>query len=76
MLLSLTALLIGCGTTRTVEVHTRDLPAEHLLADCPEPTAIRPKVNRDIVVHLDDWRTALRLCNADKAALRAWASDD
>lgn len=71
--LSLMLLLTGCSTTKYVPVVERELPPAHLLQDCPEPVTIRPVVNSDLLLALNDWRNALRSCNADKAALRSWA---
>lgn len=73
--LFLAALLTGCGTTEYVTIVERELPPAHLLQDCPAPAAIRPETNADIIRHLHDWRTALRACNTDKEALRAWAEE-
>lgn len=73
--LSLMLLLTGCSTTKYVPVVERELPPAHLLQDCPEPVTIRPVVNSDLLLVLNDWRNALRSCNTDKAALRAWAEE-
>lgn len=76
--LSLMLSLTGCSTTKHVPVvarEVRELPPAHLLQDCPEPAPIRPVVNSDLLLVLNHWRNALRACNADKAALRAWAAE-
>lgn len=47
-------------------------PPEALMADCPEP-AYELRTNRELAEALLATRRALRLCNADKSALREWA---
>lgn len=74
--LSLMLSLTGCSTTRYITVVERELPPSYLLEDCQEPASIRPAVNADLIRHLHDWRNAFRQCNADKAALRAWAESE
>ena len=48
------------------------VPPTDLMADCPEPKP-RLVTNEDLTIGYLDMRQALRVCNADKAALRAWA---
>ena len=64
----LLCLLVFGGCT-SVTVRT---PPAALLADCPEP-AVAVTTNRELAAALLATRQALRLCNADKQALREWA---
>lgn len=73
--LFLMASLTGCATTEYITVVERALPPAHLLEDCKGPVPIRPKTNGELTEHLGEWRAALRNCNTDKAALRAWAEE-
>lgn len=73
--LSLLILLTGCATTERTTVVERALPPAHLLEDCTSPFPVHPRTNGELAKHLGDWRAALRACNTDKAALRAWAEE-
>lgn len=62
------ALLSGCAT------QTLGNPPDYLLRDCvANTTPIR--TNGDLLRRKADLEDALRLCNVDKAALRAWTKD-
>lgn len=52
----------------------RILPPIDLLQDCPEPP-ILAGTNGQLAQSILALRDALRGCNRDKAALRAWAAD-
>lgn len=65
-------LLAGCSTPPARVL--RDLPPQDLLQDCEEPTSPL-QTNRHLAEHILALRTALRLCNNDKAALREWAKE-
>ena len=58
-------LLAGCATTPPVY----EAPSSDLLMDCPAP-AVRVKTNGEMADTLSKYRTALKECNDDKAALR------
>ena len=48
-------------------------PPDALMQDCVEVSApTRPISNTDLLRYALDLRTGLRVCNADKAGLRAW----
>ncbi|QEP52873.1 putative lambda Rz1-like spanin [Burkholderia phage AMP1] len=76
-LLCLTLCGTACSLAPKVQTQTivqKELPPESLLADCayaPEPSE---RTNAALAVYVYSARTALDVCNADKAALRAWAS--
>jgi hypothetical protein len=61
--------LLALGGCSTVTVRS---PPAGLLADCPEPVA-EITTNRELAEAYLGLRRALRLCNADKQALREWA---
>lgn len=63
--LLLVALLAGCASTPPVS----EAPTSDLLMDCPAP-AVRVKTNGEMADTLSKYRTALKECNDDKAALR------
>jgi hypothetical protein len=63
-------LLLAFGGCAQVTVRQ---PPEVLLADCAEPEA-RITTNRELAEAYLAMRRALRLCNADKSALRDWAA--
>lgn len=69
-LMALPCLLAACGTTTALMA-----PPGHLLADCPAP-ALSVATNGQMAATLNAYRWALAACNDDKAALRAWTSDD
>ena len=70
MLPCLGMLLTSCGK-REISVRAIPTPPASLLVDCPErPVDI--KTNRDIALKVVSLKEDLGLCNADKAALRAW----
>ncbi|MCK4164749.1 Rz1-like lysis system protein LysC [Ralstonia pseudosolanacearum] len=71
-LLSLT--LFGTACTPKVRVE-RLLPPQELLADCEHATAPDERTNAGLVRWLKDEQYAMDVCNADKAALRAWAQE-
>lgn len=59
-------MLTGClGTFKLVK------PPDELLKDCPAVSRIY-ETNRDLVDGIIDYREALKLCDADKKALRLW----
>lgn len=74
-LASLIALPIGCASTPSPTTKTevrRVTPPESLT----EPTArppIRVETNADLAKVLTRYVEAVRTCNGDKAAIRAWA---
>ncbi len=49
----------------------RVTPPAHLLADTPAPDCRDARTNGDLLQCVQDYRSALRQCNADKAAIRA-----
>lgn len=57
--------LTGCASTPPVS----EQPTSDLLMDCPAP-AVRVKTNGEMADTLSKYRTALKECNDDKAALR------
>lgn len=67
LLLSLTLLLSGCGTTALLR------PPPELLERCPEPSPPNVAVNGDLIRLLPEWRRALDNCNAQLDALREWS---
>ncbi len=72
VLLSLT--LFGTACTPRVRVE-RLLPPQELLDDCEHATAPEERTNAELARWLKDEQYALDACNADKAALRAWAQE-
>ena len=62
----------ACGTLKPVAQIS--VPPADLLADCPEPSSDF-RTNGDLAVGFVNMRGALRRCNADKAALRAWTAE-
>lgn len=48
------------------------LPPDDLLQDCV-PIVVTVTTNGDLLKLIQSYRNALDLCNADKAALRAWS---
>lgn len=73
MLLCLTA----CGTLSsptTVYKVERDLPPAQLLAPCPIPAEPKGHSNGDLALWGNETRESLQSCDADKAALRDWAT--
>lgn len=71
LLLSLTLLGAGCASTSTV----KQVPPPALTQDCPTPPPRPLQTNMDLLWVIQDFRLALDLCNADKAALRAWSEE-
>ena len=65
------ALLAGCSA---LPKPGAILPPATLLADCPEPPAVFT-TNGELADYALELRTALRLCNNDKAALREWIKE-
>lgn len=51
------------------------LPPTELLEDCPVPEAVEVRTNGQLFSYNQGLKLSLRLCNADKAALRAWYHD-
>lgn len=72
LLLSLTLLLSGCGTTA---LQRPGPPPPELLERCPEPSPPNVAVNGDFIRLLPEWRRALDNCNAQLDALREWAKE-
>lgn len=68
MCLSLTA----CGT-RYVTKTEKVFPPEKYLQDCPS-TDVPLRVTGDLAVALRAAKADLKVCNADKAALRDWVN--
>ncbi len=66
--------LFGTACTPQVRVE-RLLPPQELLADCEHATAPDERTNAGLVRWLKDEQYAIDVCNADKAALRAWAQE-
>lgn len=58
----------ACTTVRKIN------PPSSLLADCPHAAEPAEHVNGALAKWLQDEQHALDACNADKAALRAWAA--
>jgi len=50
------------------------VPPVELLADCKE-RPVKLETNGDIIIAYQSVRGDLKRCNADKAALRAWAKE-
>lgn len=75
-LMALTGLLcLSLGACATAPTRTViSTPPADLVQDCPEP-ASDFQTNADLVTGFLDMRQALRVCNADKAALRLWISE-
>lgn len=73
MLLSLLMFLPACATKTVVSEAV--YPPAHLLNDCPEPV-MQGDTNGALARHILDLRSALRSCNGDKQALRAWRGED
>lgn len=65
-------LLSACATAQTVEVPTPVAPPSVYLRECVAEYVVI-KTNADLVRQNYALKKALKLCNADKAALRAWA---
>jgi hypothetical protein len=57
--------LAGCATSPLGS------PPVELLEDCPTPV-VSTKTNGGLARGVRDLKEALRLCNVDKASLRAW----
>lgn len=74
MLLKLLPLLLVVGCATPVPQVVRILPPAELLQDCPVPQ-VQLRTNGDMANHIMDLRSALKVCNNDKAALRDWAKD-
>lgn len=70
MSLFLLTLLTACGTEKRVVI----TPPPILLEDCRE-TPFDLRVNGDMPLAIRSLKTDLKLCNADKTALRAWYKD-
>lgn len=71
-------LCLGCSAQNRLipcPVVERVTPPTPLLRPIPEPQWTGA-INGDLVDHIQDLRTALRRCNADKAALRAWTVEE
>ncbi|MHA6903337.1 hypothetical protein ACJBUE_20990 (plasmid) [Ralstonia syzygii subsp. celebesensis] len=73
-LVLLSLMLFGTGCTPQVRVE-RLLPPQDLLADCEHADAPTERTNAGLVLWLKNEQYALDVCNADKAALRAWAQE-
>ena len=73
-LISLSLLLSLSACAGKQIVYSVGIPPAELMADCVEP---RPRLvtNEDLTNGYLDMRQALRVCNADKKALRAWAEE-
>lgn len=56
-------------------VYIRELPPAVLLEDCEEP-APDVSTNAGLAQYALRLRSALRMCNNDKEALRDWAKED
>lgn len=70
-LLAAVALLSGCAST---PVYVREVPPAALLEPCEEPASTL-ETNKDLAEWALALRTALRVCNNDKEALRHWAKE-
>ena len=75
LIILLAVVLAGCSTTRTVtQVETVKIsPPAILIAETSEPL-LRGGTNGDLLNWALELLSSLRRCNADKAALREWAS--
>lgn len=62
----------GCAAP---PVYVRELPPAVLLEDCEEPVSTL-ETNKDLAQWALALRSALRVCNNDKQALRDWAKED
>lgn len=51
------------------------LPPEYLLEDCPVPSSGVLDTNGALADFTTRLKNALKVCNADKAALRTWRED-
>lgn len=65
--------LSACGTTKTITVATPVLPPAQYLQECVAQL-VPIRTNGDLAINYQALKRALKLCNADKAALRAWAA--
>lgn len=72
VLLAALLALAGCAQP---PVYIRELPPGVLLEDCEEP-ALDVSTNAELAQYALRLRTALRVCNNDKQALREWAKED
>lgn len=50
------------------------LPPAELLQDCAGPDVTAVSTNADLLLYSQGLKHSLRVCNADKQALRHWAS--
>lgn len=69
LLVALAGLLMGCQSRPE---YVRELPPQELLQPCPY-VAERVSTNGGLAWTILEYRKALAMCNADKAALRLWA---
>lgn len=65
--------LLGCSTPSTLTKVERLTPPTEYIQDCPGD-GYKVVLTGDLPEALRRSRAALKLCNADKAALRAWAA--
>ena len=72
ILIGLTSLFLMTSLSACVTTRPLGIPTE-LLEDCPE-TPIPVQVNGDLIRKVRSLRVDLKNCNADKKALRDWAS--
>ncbi|WP_371824089.1 Rz1-like lysis system protein LysC [Hahella sp. HN01] len=73
-LVCLMTLQTGCARTRLItQTQTiKQFPPEVLMQPCDIP-AFSGSTNADLVVYIERLIASLRMCNADKSALREWA---
>lgn len=74
----LVLLLSGCATTPPVVTETkieRVYPPAALTGPCPPPE-LRGNTNADLLDWALELQAELEACNADKAALRQWQSNN
>jgi hypothetical protein len=76
MLLCLTLCGTACFFAPKLQTQTlvqKELPPDSLLADCAHAPEPAERTNAALAAYVYSERVALDLCNAGKAALRAWA---
>lgn len=66
--------MLSACSTRPVLKEMPVGPPEQFLVDCQEPGRAGIKTNYDLAEYTLKLQEALRLCNADKAAIRTWVS--
>lgn len=77
MLLCLTLFGTACSHVSQVQtVVQKAVPPDSLIADTPHAPEPTDRTNASLAAYAHGERTALDLCNADKAALREWKAKE